>query len=103
MTCKDFVRLPLLFFSHRLKRVKATTFDGIKTESVPNKIEVLYYLLTTVDTLDNDAGKGLPEKAWAVKYKAEPVKEYLHDGGNLERVVWRCKDDSIRRHDLLNK
>jgi len=103
MTCKDFSRFLLRFFSYWLKRVNATAFDGVKTERVPNKIEVLHYLLAAVDTLDNDAGKGLPEKAWAMKYKAEPVKENLHDGGNLERVIWGCKDDSIRRHDLLYK
>jgi hypothetical protein len=34
---------------------------------------------------------------------AEPVEERLHDGGYLKRIVRGCKDDSVRRHHLLDE
>ncbi len=35
--------------------------------------------------------------------EAESVQEYLHERGDLERVVRGCEDDSIRYHDLLDE
>jgi hypothetical protein len=50
-----------------------------------------------------DVGEGLPVEAWTMEHEPEPVKKRLHDRGDLERVIWRGKNDRIGGHHLLNE
>ncbi len=95
--------LLFLLLRHRLKSCEATAFHGVEAQAVADKIKVLHYLVSAVDALGDDAGEDLPKKARAMEGEAESVEEYLHDRRNLERVVWGCENDSIRRHDLVDE
>jgi len=53
--------------------------------------------------LGDDAGEGLTEEARAMEDETESLEEDLHHGGDLERVVRGCEDDSIRRHHLFDE
>lgn len=95
--------LLLFLLGHWLKSREATTFHSIETQAVTDEIKVPHDLVAAVNALGDDAGEGLPEEPRAMEDEAESVEEDLHNGGHLERVVRGCKDDPIRRHDLLDK
>jgi len=103
MPSKSTVYLLFFLLRHRIKYCDATAFHDVEAQAHADEIEILHDLVATVDALANNAGEGLPEEARAVEDEADPVEEYLHDAGDLERVVRGCEDDSVRRHDLLEE
>jgi hypothetical protein len=94
------VDLPFLLCRHRVESRDAAAFHGVEAQAGSDEIQVLHDLASAVDALGDDAGEGLPEEARAVENEAEPVEEYFHQGGDLERVVRGREDDSVGRLDL---
>lgn len=103
MPCKHLVHFLFFLLRHRLKRREATSFDGVEAQGVADQIEVADDLIAAADALGNDAGKGLPKEAWAMADKCKPVEKDLHDAGDIESIVRRGEDDTIRRHHFLDE
>jgi len=78
-------------------------FHDIEAQTASHEIEVLHDLAAAMDSLDHNAREGLSVKARTVENETEPVEEGLHDGGDLERIVWRGENDSIGGHHLVDQ
>ena len=103
LRCENPVYLVLLFLRHRIKRHNAAALHGVEPQGFTREIQVVNDFVAAVDALGDDAGKGLAEKARAVKGEPQSIEERLHDGGYLERIVRRCKNDSVRGHHFLDE
>jgi len=97
------VHFPAVLLCHGLKGRVAAAFHDIESQTASHEVEVLHDLAPAVDSLDHDAREGLPVKARTVEHEAEPVEKGFHDGGDLERVVWRGEDDSVGGHHLVDQ
>ena len=100
---EDLVDLLCLLVRHGLEGRDADAAYAVESKTRADEVDVFDDLVPAEEPLSDDAGESLAKEARAVTDEGKAVNERLHPCGDLEHVVRRCKDDSVRSHHLLDQ
>jgi len=70
---------------------------------MPYALKISLHFVPKGDKLRPDGGEGFIEKPGPVIDKGHPVNEVFHPAGDLKRITWTSKNNTVRLFQFCDK